>query len=92
MRKLLPFTLVLTLLSCCAGHLPAPASPITKCVVPAAPYAPDIRPYGCGEQNELVCLTMEDTKKLVVWINDMIEVELAVEACNLVERTAPPAK
>lgn len=59
--------------------------------MPAKPAEPDIHPYGCGDAGELVCFTQADALALIHWIHDSIEIELAVEACNNVERTAPDA-
>lgn len=51
------------------------------CVVPPAPEPPELNPFVCGESGEYVCLTVDDTKKLVAWAAGMEEVERAIEAC-----------
>lgn len=80
------------LLASCGNALPAPANPVRPCPVPAAPADPDIEPFDCdldGDgEDETVCLTIEDTIELSNWIEGMIEVELSLAGCNLVERTA----
>ncbi len=87
MRKLLPFTTLLLLLSSCAGSsLPtAVPEPSSRCRVPELPDPPDIHPGAC-DSGEDVCLSIKDTLELSEWVHRVREVKLALDRCPTLER------
>ncbi len=83
MRKLLLFTMLSLLPSCC-GTLAAPvAKTVAHCKVPVAPETPELDLAVCGDQ---VCLTPQDAVKMGRYLTQLANIETAIQGCNLVDR------